>query len=206
MECRCPHIWITLSSRWCPQLGICLYHKLYTLQKSNAIRLWSITNGFIFIMLGIMCKPVYLSFHWYLIGLYYFTETCAGRVNWGQCQKLNVAKLYHNFNRSYQFVVFPLVPYLFWLLHCYVHRVRKLGAISKIKMCFVSADFGKVTTHDWSDTKHDIPPSILQSDQICNFSLLTLPTIYSPYTRLSEIIITSKASIERQVYGLSGDI
>ena len=38
-----------------------------------------------------------------------------------------------------------------------------------------------------------------RSDQFGNFSFLTLPPIYSPYTRPSETILTNKASIERQI-------
>ena len=52
-------------------------------------------------MLGIIWKLGYLSF-------YYchdcFAGTCKGRLNWVQCQEINVAKLDHNFNRWYQFV------------------------------------------------------------------------------------------------------
>ena len=67
-------------------------------------RLYQFVYGFVFIMLGIICKLGYLSFHWYLICHDCFAGTCAGRLNWVQCQKINVAKLDHNFNRGYQFV------------------------------------------------------------------------------------------------------
>ena len=75
-------------------------------KKSNATPLWSIISiyGFIFIMLGIIWKLDYLSFRWYFMCHDCFAETCAGRLNWVQCQKINVAKLDHNFNRWYQFV------------------------------------------------------------------------------------------------------
>ena len=55
--------------------------------------------GFISIMLGIIWKLDYLSFHWYFICYDCFAGTCAGRLNWVQCQKINVAKLDHNFSR-----------------------------------------------------------------------------------------------------------
>ena len=69
----------------------------------------------------------------------------------------------------------------------------------------VSADFGKATTHDWSDTKHDIPPSY-NPIKFRNFSFLILPSIYSLYARPSETIVTNKASIERKINRLSSDI
>ena len=59
---------------------------------------------FVFIMLGIIWKLGYLSFHWYFICHDCFAGTCAGRLNWVQWQKINVAKLDHNFKRWYHFV------------------------------------------------------------------------------------------------------
>ena len=67
-------------------------------------RLYQSVYGFIFIMLGIIWKLDYLSFHWSFICHDCFAGTCAGRLNWVQCQKINVSKLDHNFNRWYQFV------------------------------------------------------------------------------------------------------
>ena len=67
-------------------------------------RLYQSVYGFISIMLGIIWKLDYLSLHWYLICHDCFARTCAGRLNWVQCQKINVAKLDHNINRWYQFV------------------------------------------------------------------------------------------------------
>ena len=57
-------------------------------------------------------------------------ETGAGWLNWVQCQKINVAKLDHNFNRWYQFVyetIFivlgiiwkPIYFYFYWYTICY---------------------------------------------------------------------------------------
>ena len=75
-------------------------------KKSNATPLWSI----ILICLWVYIHHVryhlkaYLSFHWYFIWHDCFAGTCAGRLNWVQCQKINVAKLDHNFNRWHQFV------------------------------------------------------------------------------------------------------
>ena len=43
----------------------------------------------------------------------------------------------------------------------------------------------------------------MQSDQLCNFSFWTSPTIYSPCMRPSETTLTNMASIERQINRLS---
>ena len=146
---------------------------MYTLQKETQHdfdRLNLFNRGIIFYMLGIMSKHVYLYFYWYqyLICFDCFSETCAGRVHWGQCQKLNVAKLHRN--RSYQFVyglmfimlgimrtpvyfLFLLVPYLFWLLHyttctvlekwgqCQKLNVAKLHQYLKFSMMFCFGRF-----------------------------------------------------------------
>ena len=55
--------------------------------------LYQFAYGLIFIMLGIMRKPVYLSFCWYLICFDCFTATCTGWVNWGQCKKIKCCKI-----------------------------------------------------------------------------------------------------------------
>ena len=47
--------------------------------------LYQFVYGFIFITLDIMWKPVYLSFHWYVIYCDWFAGTWAGWVTWGQC-------------------------------------------------------------------------------------------------------------------------
>ena len=62
--------------------------------------LYIFVKGVIFIMLGItFLTKVCMSFHWYLIYFSCFTETCAERVNWGQCLNLNIAKCQNNFNQ-----------------------------------------------------------------------------------------------------------
>ena len=96
-------------------------------------------------MLGIIWKHDYLSFHWYFI-YYCFAGTCAGWLNWVQCQKINLAKL-DNFNRWYQFgdvihhvrnhvkayliFSFQLVHYFLWLPGRNVRKVIILDAMSK---------------------------------------------------------------------------
>ena len=108
-------------------------HKLHPSKKvmqHHFDRLYQSLYGFIFIILGISWKLDYLSFHWSFICHDCFAGTCAGRLNWFQCQKINVAKLDHNFNRWYQFVyeiVFillgiiwkPIYFSLNWYIICY---------------------------------------------------------------------------------------
>ena len=48
---------------------------------------------------------------------------------------------------------------------------------------------------------HDIQSSY-NPIKFCNFSVLTLSPIFSPYARPSETIITNKVSIEGQINGL----
>ena len=88
---------------------------------SDFDRLYQSVYGFIFIMLGIIWKLDYLSFHWYFICHDCFAETCAGRLNWVQCQKINVAKLDNNFNRWYQFVyeiIFIMLGIIWKPIYC----------------------------------------------------------------------------------------
>ena len=107
--------------------------------------------------------------------------------------------------------VFPLLPYLFWLIHCNMHRVSKLGAMSRIKCCKIAPIFEiqhdvlfrRISVRQLRTTA--IPPSY-SPIKLCNFSFWALPPIYSPYTCPSETIITNKASIERQIKELSSDI
>ena len=79
-------------------------HPSKNVTQHNFNRLYQFIYGFVFIMLRIIWKLGYLSFHWYLICCDCFEGTCAGRLNWVQCPKINVAKLDHNFNRWYQFL------------------------------------------------------------------------------------------------------
>ena len=122
--------------------------------------------------------------------------------------------------------VFPLVHYLLWLPGRNMRKVILSGAMSKYKCSKIAPLFE--IQHDvlfwrislqWmrsgyvyicsqkQNTKNMTYHAFsIQSDQFCNFSFLTLPPIYSPYTRLSETILTYKASIERQIDKLSRDI
>ena len=138
-SCRRSYVGFSLKKQ-----PICHVPYIYTLKKSNATRfnrLYQFAYGFVFIMLGIIWKLGYLSFHWYNC----FAGTWAGRLNWVQCQKRYVGKLDHNFNRWYQFdyeiifimfylkaclFVFPLVYHLLWLPGRNVRQVTILGAIS----------------------------------------------------------------------------
>ena len=43
--------------------------------------------------------------------------------------------------QSLNLFVFPVIPYLFWRLYCNVHRVRKSGAMSKLKCCKIAPVF-----------------------------------------------------------------
>ena len=65
-----------------------------------------------------------------------------------------------------------------WIIYT---NVAELHQYLKFSIMFLLADFGKATTHDWSDTKHEIPPSY-NPIKFCNFSFLTLPPMYSPFT------------------------
>ena len=71
---------------------------IYTLQKSNATQLWSIRHVRYHVKVCLFVFPLSI------ICSNSFIETCAGWEILGQCQKLNVAKLHHKFNRSYQLV------------------------------------------------------------------------------------------------------
>ena len=79
--------------------------------------------------------------------------------------------------------------------------------------CFAYEDFGtlngkwvRVHTLKKENTKKKKALACIFPYQICNFSFLTLPPIYSPYTRPMETILTNTASIERQMNRLSRDI
>ena len=115
----------------CPEGKYCvegnvlsILHPSKQVMQHHFDRLYQSVYGFIFIMLGIIWKLDYLSFHLYFICYDWFAGTCAGRLNWVQCQKINVANLDHNFNRWYQFVyeiifimlynVYHLKAYLFF--------------------------------------------------------------------------------------------
>ena len=50
------------------------------------------------------------------------------------------------------------------------------------------------------------PSFPIQSDRFCKFEFSVLPSIYSPFTRPSETILTNRASMERQINKLSRDI
>ena len=83
----------------------------------------------------------------------------------------------------------------------------KLHHYLKFRMMFC---FGGIRYNAWAagmcirsqtqSTNHDIPctQAFHTIRSILIFSILTLPLIYSPYTRPSETIPTNKASIERQ--------
>ena len=80
--------------------------------------------------------------------------------------------------------------------------------------CSVSEDFGTmngqwVRVHTLKKGKHKTWHSMYFPYNPINFAtfpFLILPPIYSPYTRSSETILTSKTSIERQMNMLSRDI
>ena len=55
-------------------------------------RLYLFNHGFVFVMLDITGKPVYLPSYWCLICYDCFAGACAEWINWGQCQKWKVAK------------------------------------------------------------------------------------------------------------------
>ena len=79
-------------------------------------------------------------------------------------------------------LVFPLVPHLFWFLHCNVHRVRKWGAMSKKYLKFsMMFCFWRILVrqlrNDWSDTK-TWHTTFLQSDQ--TFHLWHCPQFTHP--------------------------
>ena len=114
----------------CPGQYLYNIHPSKKVMQHHFGRLYQSVYGFIFIMLGIIWKLAYLSFHWYFICYDCFAETGAGWLNWVQCQKINVAKLDHNFNRWYQFVyetIFivlgiiwkPIYFYFNWYIICY---------------------------------------------------------------------------------------
>ena len=95
---------------------------------------------FVFIISGIIWQPGCLSFHWYLICPDYFTGKCAEKLNWGQCQKLNVAKLHKNFNRLYQFVGYrPISP------ACLVPRTASHNRCDVIPVCL-----GRIVIDVWA--------------------------------------------------------
>ena len=133
----------------CSTLFMQVIHPSKKVTQHDFDQLYQSVYGFIFIMLGIIWKLDYLSFHWYCICHDCFAGTCARRLNWVQCQKINVAKLDHNFNRWYQFVYeiifvlgiiwkpiyFSLNWYvdLLWFSVRNVRKVIKLDAMSKNK-------------------------------------------------------------------------
>ena len=171
-------IWMTnkdeLMNLWTYELNLLQCHLkrhwMTPFKESNATRLWSIIS----ICLGVYIHHVryylkawlFLSFHWYFIILAWFFP---GLLKWVQCQKINVAKLDHNFNRWYQFVYeiifilltimkaylfsFWLVCYLLWLSVRNVRKVIISDAMLKIYVpkwhhyfkfsMMVSEDFGK---------------------------------------------------------------
>ena len=73
-----------------------LIHPSKKVTHHNFNRLYQFVYGFVFIMLGIIWKLGYLSFHWCFICYDCFAGTCTGRLNWVQCPKINVANLDHN--------------------------------------------------------------------------------------------------------------
>ena len=148
--------------RWSQTYDCVKYEATLHQWEGNATPLWSIISilvyRFISIMLGIIWKLDYLSFHWYFICHDCFAGTCAGRLNWVQCQKINVAKLDHNINRWYQFVyeiIFIVLgiiwkPIYFsfnWYIICYdclsgtCCKVIILDAMSKNKCSKIASLF-----------------------------------------------------------------
>ena len=87
-------------------------------------------------LVSLMTKLGYLSFDCYFICYTCFEGTCAVRVNWVGCPKINDAKLDHKFNRWYQsvygiiFIVLGIIWKFFQLVHCFVmitwQNVRKV--------------------------------------------------------------------------------
>ena len=74
-------------------------HPLKKVTQHEFNRLYQFVSGFTFIMLDIILKAWVFVFPLVLHCNDYFAETCAGRLNWVQCQKINVAKFDHNLNR-----------------------------------------------------------------------------------------------------------
>ena len=120
---------------------------------------------------------------------------------------------------------FQLIHYLLWLPGRNVRKliirdnVKKLmfqncSSIWNSAWCFVSEDLGPmngqwVRVHTLTKGKHRTWHSMhfpYKFDQFCNFSFLTLPPPYSPYTRPSETILTNNASIQMQINRLFRDI
>ena len=88
--------------------------------------------------------------------------------------------------------------------------------IAKFSMMYCFGGFrynewavGYVCMHTLTKGKHKTRHSMhfpYNPINFCNFSFLTLPPIYSPYTRPSETILTNKVSIERQINRIFRDI
>ena len=84
-------------------LNLHFYTPFKKVTQHHFDRLYQSVYGVISIMVGIIWKLDYLSFHWYFICHDWFAGMCAARLNWAQCKKKNVAKLDHNINRWYHY-------------------------------------------------------------------------------------------------------
>ena len=71
--------------------------------------LYFFNHGFIFVMLNITGKLVYLPFYWCLTCYDCFAGACVGLINWGQCQKCKVAKFDRTARRWYFMLCVRLV-------------------------------------------------------------------------------------------------
>ena len=126
-------------------------------------RLYQFVYGFIFIMLGIIWKLGYLSFHWYFILLWLLCRNVRREIKLGSMSK-NVAKLDHNFNRWYQFVyeiIFIMLGIIWkpiyisfnWYIIDYIRRnvkkinVPKLQHYLKFSMMYC---FGRFRYNEWA--------------------------------------------------------
>ena len=98
------------SDFWC-RIKVSKLHPSKKVTQPDFDRLYLFYPGFVFIKLDIPGKPVYLPLDWYLICSDCFTEACVGWVNWGQLQKLRVAKLLGFYGKCVLYLVsrFPFV-------------------------------------------------------------------------------------------------